>query len=136
MALFDPNDIDNIDNTNAIEAEEYSAEEEIHPAGTFDDAKITDIKPVTGYLIVEITTGVGSISKFYERKVVNGKKKVDPYMSYLIKAAGLNPAKFDPDNLKNKVVKITVEHYIKNDPDPYTGENVNGAKIVKIEKVQ
>ena len=127
MALFNVNDIDNIDNTIDTEEEFFSAVEDIHPEGTFADAEIVKVDKVTGFLRVDLTTSEGSISKFYTREVVDGKNKVDPYMQYLIRAAGFDPRKFLPPMLEGKVVKITVKHYTKD-----TGEI--GANITKFEK--
>jgi len=84
--------------------------EELHPEGDFD-AEITAAKEVKGYIVVEFETKEGSLAKFYSISNQNGRTKIDQYMRYLIKAAGVPTNGFTLSSLIGKVVTATVKHY-------------------------
>ena len=112
---------------NAPEADVDSEEttyslDELHPEGDFD-AEIIVAKEVKNYIVVEFETKEGFLTKFYSVTTTNGRVRLDPYMRYLVKAAGLSSNNFALSSLVGKFVTVTVKHYEKEDGE--TAANVS-----------
>ena len=123
MALHSINSTTDVEATiNALEASanvpDVDSEEtvysldELHPEGEYD-AEIVAAKEVKGFIVVELETSEGLLAKFYSISNTNGKVRLDPYMRYLLKAAGVVTKGFALSSLVGKCVTATVKHYEK-----------------------
>ena len=93
----------------AIDTEETIYElEEVHPEGDFP-AEIISARKAKNYIIVELETSEGIVTKFYTIT----KERIDQRFRYMLKAAGVPTNKFALSMLLGNVVTITVAHYEK-----------------------